>query len=116
MSLWKLIISVILLAFAAAGQSEHPSPVNSVTAVIPRLEELIRSGMEKTQVPGLSVAIVLGDRVVYLKGFGFRKAGQPERVDENTIFQLASISKPLAATIIASLVGTGEVNWDDKIS
>jgi CubicO group peptidase (beta-lactamase class C family) len=61
------------------------------------------------------VAIVYKDQVVLLKGYGVRKVGDLEKVDENTIFEIASLSKPIASTIVASLVGTGEVKWDDRI-
>jgi CubicO group peptidase (beta-lactamase class C family) len=72
--------------------------------------------MTKTGVPGLAVAIVYRDRVVYLKGFGVRKAGESAQVNANTVFQLASVSKPIASTIVASLVGRHEVEWDDRIA
>lgn len=71
--------------------------------------------MQKTGVPGLAVAIVYQDRVVFLEGFGVRKAGQSATVDPDTIFQLASVSKPIASTVVASLVGAHVVSWDSKI-
>ena len=65
--------------------------------------------------PGLSVAVVHRDRVVHLKGFGVRQVGRPEPVDPDTVFQLASLSKPIASTVVAALVGDGLVGWDDPI-
>src|SRR5262249_41041360 len=55
-----------------------------------------------------------GDEVVFLEGFGVRRIdGEP--VDADTVFQLASVSKPLAATTVAALVGDGKVAWDTRI-
>jgi CubicO group peptidase (beta-lactamase class C family) len=71
--------------------------------------------MEKTGVPGAAVAVVYHDRIVYLRGFGVRKAGERARITPDTVFQLASVSKPIASTIVAALVGTREVSWDDRI-
>lgn len=71
--------------------------------------------MRKTGVPGVAVAVVYRDKVVYLKGFGVRKAGYQAAVDPDTVFQLASLSKPIASTVVAALVGNGEVGWDSKI-
>jgi CubicO group peptidase (beta-lactamase class C family) len=88
----------------------HAAPGSSglteaqVTAALPELEKYIQEQMKRTGVPGLSIAIVLQDKVVYLKGFGVREAGKNDPVSEDTAFLLASVSKPLAATVIASLV------------
>ena len=68
-----------------------------------------------TGTPGLAVAVVYKDQVLLLKGYGVRKAGAPERIDEDTIFELASFSKPISSTVVASLVGTGDVSWMDKV-
>jgi CubicO group peptidase (beta-lactamase class C family) len=72
--------------------------------------------MEKTEVPGLAVPIVYKDKVVFLNGYGVRKAGERARVDPDTVFQLASLSKPISSTMVAALVGTHDVNWDDRIA
>jgi CubicO group peptidase (beta-lactamase class C family) len=37
------------------------------------------------------------------------------KVNPDTVFEIASLSKPISSTIVASLVGTGEVSWDDPI-
>ena len=44
-----------------------------------------------------------------------RRAGSPEPVDPDTVFQLASLSKPIASTVVAALAGDGVVAWDDPI-
>ncbi len=87
----------------------------SILPAIKQIEPFIEKGMQKTGVPGVAVAIVYRDKVVYLKGFGVRKAGQPARINPDTVFQLASLSKPIASTIVANLVGRREVKWDDRI-
>ena len=60
-------------------------------------------------VPGLSVAVVHRDELVHLAGYGLRQMGNEKApVGEDTVFQLASLSKPLAATVVAALVGDGK--------
>jgi CubicO group peptidase (beta-lactamase class C family) len=61
-------------------------------------------------VPGLSIAIVHRDEVVFLNAFGVREAGKPEAVDVDTVFQLASVSKPLASTVFSALVSDRKVS------
>lgn len=67
-------------------------------------------------VPGLAISIVHNDKLVFAKGFGLRQVDAADKVDENTVFQLASCSKPLASTVVAALVGEGKITWDSKIS
>ncbi|TIN30067.1 MAG: beta-lactamase family protein, partial [Mesorhizobium sp.] len=63
-------------------------------------------------VPGLAIGVVHDDKVIFLKGFGHREAGRPEPVDADTVFQIASLSKPISATVVAALVSDGVVSWD----
>lgn len=108
------VVALSVLLIEARGQASSGS--GSVGSIIPQLEQYIRDGMKKTGVPGLSIAIIDHDKVVYLNGFGLRKVGEPACVDPDTVFQLASVSKPIASTVVASLVGTGDVAWDDRIA
>ncbi len=54
--------------------------------------------------------------MVFSKGYGLREVGKNEQVDADTVFLLASVSKPVGSTIIAELVGEGKIAWDSKIS
>lgn len=87
-----------------------------VQAALPKLAKLAQTHLQKSGVPGMAIAVVHQDQVVYLQGFGRRQIGKSEPVDPDTVFQLASLSKPIATTIIASVVGEGWVNWDDPVN
>ncbi len=69
----------------------------------------------RTGVPGLAIVVVHADRVAFLRGYGVRRVGEPGAVDADTVFQLASLSKPIASTVVAGLVGDGRVGWDDPV-
>jgi CubicO group peptidase (beta-lactamase class C family)/pimeloyl-ACP methyl ester carboxylesterase len=86
-----------------------------VRAALPKLEALAKQTLEKTGVPGMAVVVVHRDEVVFLKGFGVREAGTDKLVDADTVFQLASMSKPFASTVLAALVGDGVIGWDDRL-
>jgi CubicO group peptidase (beta-lactamase class C family) len=107
-----LLGSVSLLHAQSPGAGSAPASINPL---LPQIEDYIEKGMSKTGVPGVAVAIVYCDNVVYLKGFGVREAGKSTPVDVDTVFQLASVSKPVASTVVAALVGSNEVGWDNKI-
>ena len=79
------------------------------------LDSFIRKAMSDYRVPGASVAVVKDDRVVFLRGYGVRRAGEPAPVDENTVFQIASDTKTFTAAALAALVGDGKLDWDDEV-
>jgi CubicO group peptidase (beta-lactamase class C family) len=110
-----LLISVPVLFAQAPGVANQARQNRPIGPLLKQTETFLKKGMQKTGVPGVAVAVVYQDKVVYLQGFGVRKSGDDAPVDAQTVFQLASLSKPIASTIVASLVGKHEVDWDSKI-
>src|SRR4051812_26376126 len=86
-----------------------------VDSAVASLDGLVTDAMQRTGVPGVAVAVVYRDQVVYSKGFGVREVGRPETIDSDTVFQVASVSKPLASTVVARIVGDGAIRWDDPV-
>jgi CubicO group peptidase (beta-lactamase class C family) len=86
-----------------------------VETAVSRLDDVVRDAMRRTGVPGVAVGVVHDDEVLYAKGFGVRKAGTKDRVGADTVFQLASVSKPIASTVVAAAVGEKTVGWDDPV-
>ena len=80
------------------------------------LDAYITRAMADWKVPGLSVAIVKGDSVVYLKGFGVLELGKPAPVTPNTLFAIGSNTKSMTAAAIGMLVDEGKMRWDDKVT
>ncbi|MFE3542061.1 serine hydrolase [Nocardia sp. NPDC059177] len=92
-----------------------PLPDDAVDNAVGELDELVESIMDSTHIPGMAVAVVHGGKTVYAKGFGVRQAGTDDKVDTDTVFQLASVSKSVAATVVASQVGAGRVDWTTPV-
>lgn len=109
---WVFLTAMALLANDASAQTITP---DRVEVALSKLEPLVEKIVADDGVPGLAIGIVHNDKVVYLKGFGLREAGKPDAVDADTVFQIASLSKPISATVVAALVGDGGVSWDAKI-
>ena len=82
-----------------------------MTAAVGQLDQLADRIMTESKIPGMAVAVVYKGKVLYSKGFGLRKVGQPAKVDPDTVFQLASLSKSVGATVVAHEVTTGKVTW-----
>ncbi|WP_435017682.1 serine hydrolase [Tundrisphaera sp. TA3] len=109
--------ATLLAGLAFTTRAEAFVDPARVMAVVPALEDYVARSQAKTGVPGLSIAIVAGDRIVYLRGFGVRRVGQKNApVTPNTVFQLASLSKPISSTVVAGLVGRGGVRFDTRIA
>ncbi|MAQ37121.1 MULTISPECIES: serine hydrolase [Thioclava] len=92
-----------------------PVPDARITAAISTLDDLSQDILKRTGIPGLAVAVVHNGRTVYARGFGKRAVGSPEGVDPETVFLLASLSKPVGATVVATQVTAGRVKWDSPI-
>jgi CubicO group peptidase (beta-lactamase class C family) len=72
--------------------------------------------MENYRVPGVSIAFLNGGEIVWAKGYGFTSADSSRIVDERTLFQAASISKPVAALAALSLVEQGKIGLDQDVN
>ena len=109
---------------SAADQAETPSPGAASAVPIPegqvaqavdRLDAMSEDILARTGIPGMAIAVVHGGKTVYAKGFGVRESGNPTKVDPDTVFQIASLSKSLAATVVAQQVGAGTVKWETPV-
>ena len=92
-----------------------PVPETQITQAIAQLDTLATNLMASSGVPGMAVAVVRGNQTVYAKGFGRRLVTDPAPVDADTVFQLASVSKPIGATVVARQVGRGSIRWDAPV-
>ena len=101
----------LLVSFLAAA-----APTPAATAGPPTdLDAWVSRAMTEFHTPGAAVAIVKDGRVVFSKGFGRRRLGSPEKVDEDTLFGIASNTKAFTAAALAMLVDEGKLKWDDRV-
>lgn len=107
--------SLLLLGVFVSSASAADVTAARVQASIPELDRFAEQVLQKTGVPGMGVAVVYKDRIVHVKGYGVRDAGTQDRVGPGTVFQIASLSKPLATTVLAAIVGEGIIGWDDRL-
>ncbi|HKS72871.1 MAG TPA: serine hydrolase [Terriglobales bacterium] len=107
-----VFFSVVLLT----AQQKPAVSSDAVQSALTQLDDYIHATMGATRVPGVAVAVIFNDKVILLRGYGVRNVGEPAAVDPDTVFELASVSKPLASTVLASLAGEGKIRWDDRIA
>jgi CubicO group peptidase (beta-lactamase class C family) len=92
-----------------------PAPRNPTAADFEALDAYVRQAMADWNVPGLAMAVVKDDSVVFARGFGVREAGRPEPVDTRTLFGLLSPTKTFAAAALALLADDGLLSLDDRV-
>jgi CubicO group peptidase (beta-lactamase class C family) len=97
---------LILICFAAA----YSQPLTSKA-----IDDLVERSMKAFDVPGIAVAIIKDGKVIHSKGYGVRSLNTMAKVDENTLFGIASNSKAFTAATLGILVDEGKIRWDDKV-
>lgn len=79
------------------------------------LEAQSRRALSDWNTPGLAIAVVQNDRVIFARGFGVRELNRPEPVTEHTLFAIASNTKAFTAGAIAMLAQRQKLAWDDRV-
>ncbi len=97
-------------AVVAAQASAERSVLDAET-----LAKTIEEARRQWGVPGLAVAVLHRGRPVLVRGFGKRHTDQPEPVDADTLFAIASNTKAFTAGLLSILVSEGRLNWDDRV-
>ncbi len=79
------------------------------------IDRLFESFLELYSIPGASVAVTKGEKLVYAKGFGMANTETSEQMQPGHLFRIASVSKLITATAIMKLWEEGKVDLDDKV-
>ena len=106
------VTNLLIVALFMAG---HSAPAGQLDEPTANLDAFINRALKEYQVPGAAVAVVQNGNAVLLKGYGVRDVTKSGAVDENTIFQLASVTKTLTGAAAATVVDEGKLDWDKPI-
>jgi CubicO group peptidase (beta-lactamase class C family) len=107
------LIRVLLLL---APLSVLPQNLHAQPAPLTGMDTYIEAAMRDWEVPGLAIAVVRNDSVIFARGYGVVELGQGARVDEHTLFAIASTSKAFTTASLAMLVDEGKLSWDDRVT
>jgi CubicO group peptidase (beta-lactamase class C family) len=116
-AVFPLTSLLLALAFGSQGTAapgKQPLPLldKSLKFVVSDLEAGIPSLMNKARIPGLQIALVRGGKIVWQEGFGVRNQTTGDRVTAGTLFEAASLTKPVFAYAVMKLVDEGLVDLD----
>jgi CubicO group peptidase (beta-lactamase class C family) len=101
------------LAALCAFSSHAPARAASVSG---RVDAYVAARMAKHKIPGLAVAVVRGGRVLKLKGYGVASVEFGVAADEQTVFQLFSVSKVFAGVAALKLAEDGRLSLDAPVA
>jgi CubicO group peptidase (beta-lactamase class C family) len=100
-----IVLLVFLLLWSPAGtQSRYAD-----------LENLAAAGHRDSGAPGMSLAVAVGTEIVWTQGLGLADVEHDVPASANTVYRIASISKPIAATAVMQLAERGKLNIDDPV-
>lgn len=134
----KVIISLVIITFSLLScrsekkketinttNTETITLQNQVENNIYRIDEngksdslsiTIESRMKELNIPGVSIAVFDNNKILWAKGYGIKNKVTGERVHENTIFQAASISKPVASVAAFKLIEEEKILLDEDVN
>ena len=120
-----------LLAAGCGRASSAAQDTTSTAADIPDLSEVaplpltgkrlaafeayIATKLAEIGVPGAAVAVVQGDEVAFLQGFGVREQGHAEPVNADTMLRIGSVTKSFSSLLAATVIDTGRLTWETPI-
>ncbi len=104
-----LVASCFIIAGYPQAQTLAPSFITD------SLDIYVERALARWQIPGVAVLIVKDGKVVVQKGFGVLENGKPEKVNENTLFMIASNTKAFTGTAMAMLENEGKCSFDDRV-
>ncbi|MEA2415895.1 MAG: hypothetical protein QOI58_2552 [Thermoanaerobaculia bacterium] len=79
------------------------------------IDKDVRDTIEAWHVPGLAIAVVQNDKVIFLKGYGIKEADKTQPVTADTLFEIGSTTKAFTATAMAMLADEKKLSWDDPV-
>ncbi len=103
---FAVVAAGVLIAGIAHAQQSPPRDISAILAPI----------LEKSKLPGLAAVVIEGNAIVAQGAAGLRAAGSPDKITIDDQFHLGSCTKSITATMLATLVEAGQLNWDTRIA
>lgn len=104
----------LILVLMSVGLTAHAQDTD-VTRKLEGFDAYITQTLKDWNTPGIGVGIVVGDKLVFAKGYGYRDYDKKLPFTPTTLFQIASNTKLFTAVAAGMLVEEGELTWDKPI-
>jgi N-acyl-D-amino-acid deacylase len=112
-----ILVAIFLSPTVARSQGDATAIAVSGKRVgeLAALDDIMRSLLADHEVPGAALAVSKDGRTVYSRGFGWADADHEQPVQPDSLFRIASISKPITAAAILQLAEQGRLRLDDRV-
>lgn len=110
-----LFICLVPVQAGAQQAGEQAPPGKKLVQTLAAFEKYAEQAMKQWGTPGMAVAIVHKDKIIYSKAFGVKKIGEPDPVTTKTVFQVGSTTKAFTSALVAMMVDEGKVKWEDRV-
>jgi CubicO group peptidase (beta-lactamase class C family) len=93
----------------------YSAPCLAQDVTVTKVDDFIKSEMQKQRIPGVSLAVVKNGQLVLAKGYGYSNVEHQVPVKPETVFQSGSVGKQFAAAAVMLLVEEGKINLNERI-
>lgn len=110
---------ILLFSISVPAQKTKFAPVSDYKkkeAAIAQLEKNLPALMKAADIPGISIALIRGGKTVWTHAFGVKNSETKEAVTEETVFEAASLTKPVFAYAVLKLVDAGKLDLDAPLN
>ncbi len=111
-----LILCSLVGPAASAQEKAKAQASTDFEQRLKKLEIVIEEARVENKIPGLALAVVKDDKIVFAKGFGSRDLENKKPVKANTRFAIGSSTKAFTGALIGMLVDEGKMKWDDPVT
>ena len=113
MRIKTLLVPLLLSLFSQAPAALSSSPELNLAS---DYESFFRQHVKKEKFLGAAFVVVSGDQIIHLVTTGHTDTSRKQRIDQDTAFRVASVSKTFAAGLTGILVSEGKFSWDDPVN
>jgi len=112
----KSVMLLLVAVTAGFAQSKTTQLRNIDQSTITRLQQNIPGLMQKGKIPGLSIALIRDGKTYWVKSFGVKNTETKQPVSDDTVFEAASLSKPVVAYAVLKLADQGKIDLDTPLT
>jgi beta-lactamase class C len=111
----NLFYVILFICIAIQLCFSQKSNFTKLDSILVEYNSYVEDFIKEREVPGVAIAIVVNNKIEFIKGFGVNKIGEKDSIGIHSIFRIASVSKGFASVLAGVLVKDKILNWDDTI-
>src|SRR6266404_4522926 len=111
----KGVVTLVVLAFALAIRVDGQDKSAEVASKLQGFDAFMEKTLKDWNAPGIGVGIIIDDKLVFAKGYGYRDVEKKLPITSHTLFPIATNTKLFTAVAAGTLVEEGKLTWDNPI-